>query len=287
MVKNDKKVNKLSRTNGRLKTYTVKLNDLKKADYNPNTMEDRDFANLKKSIERYGYIEPIIVNRRNNVIIGGHHRYDALKLQGVEDVDIVYVDLDEAEEKRLNIALNRISGYWDIDKLEGIVNELMDYDPTLMEFTGLSEFELDSMFGVMEVDFLDEDNYVKDDETYVKTAKTPIYEITGDEPDIDELIDKNKSKELIKNINDAFENSKITEEQKKFLIYATTRHLVFNYANIAEYYAHQNKDMQELMEQSALIILDYNQAVKNGYLKLTSRVNELLELELENSDENE
>ncbi len=264
---------------GKLETHTVKISELVEADYNPNVMEERDFQNLENSIERYGYIEPIIVNKRNNVIVGGHHRLRALKNKGVKEVDVVYVDLDESEEKRLNIALNRISGYWDIDKLEEVVNELMADDPSLIEFTGLSEFELDSMFGVEEVDFLDKDGFIDDDETYVKEIKTPIYEITGKEPNIKDLCNHKKTDELINNIIVAYENEVITEEQRDFLIRAAQRNLEFNYANIAEYYAHQNAEVQDLMEQSALIILDINSAIKNGFITLSERMSELLGLD--------
>lgn len=233
---------------GKMKLYTVKVEDLVDADYNPNVMEERDFENLENSIERYGYIEPIIVNKRNNVIVGGHHRLRVLKKKGIKEVDVVYVDLDENDEKRLNIALNRISGYWDIDKLEEVVNDLMADDPSLIDFTGLSEFELDSMFSVEDVDFLGKDSFINDD-TYVK-------EITGKVSEICELCDHTKTDELINDINNAFEKDLIDKKQQEFLICAAQRHLVFNYANIAEYYTHQNKNMQDLMKQSALIILD-------------------------------
>lgn len=233
---------------GKMKLYTVKVEDLIDADYNPNVMEERDFENLENSIERYGYIEPIIVNRRNNVIVGGHHRLRVLKKKGVKEVDVVYVDLDENDEKRLNIALNRINGYWDIDKLEEVVNDLMADDPSLIDFTGLSEFELDSMFSVEDVDFLGKDSFINDD--------THIKEITGKVPEIYELCDHTKTDKLINNINNAFEKNLIDKKQQEFLICAAQRHLVFDYVNIAEYYAHQNKNMQDLMKQSDLIILD-------------------------------
>lgn len=255
-------MNKKDANAGKMKLYTVKVSDLIDAEYNPNVMEERDFENLENSIDRYGYIEPIIVNRRNNVIVGGHHRLRVLKKKGVKEVDIIYVDLDESDEKRLNIALNRISGYWDIDKLEEVVNDLMTDDISLINFTGLSEFELDSMFDIEEIDFIDKDGFIDDDdETYVKEIKTPIYEITGKEPNIEELCNYTKTDELINNINLYFDKGLITKEQKDFLIRAAQRHLVFNYANIAEYYVHQEKDMQELMEQSALIISDVNNAI--------------------------
>ena len=82
MVQRLIKMNLENRDVGKLETHTVKISELVEADYNPNVMEERDFQNLENSIERYGYIEPIIVNKRNNVIVGGHHRLRALKNKG-------------------------------------------------------------------------------------------------------------------------------------------------------------------------------------------------------------
>ena len=88
-----------------------------------------------------------------------------------------------------------------------------------------------------------------------------------------ELVDQRKFYELIKNI----ENSNVSDEQKKFLKLSATRHLVFNYSLIAEYYAHQDKEMQELMEQSALVIIDLDNAIKYGFANLMEKLNEIEE----------
>lgn len=61
------------------------------------------------------------------------------------------------------------------------------------------------------------------------------------------------------------------------MINASKRHLVFDYGKIAEYYAHQNKEMQELMEKSALVIIDFNDAIKNGYVELRKEIMEYVE----------
>ena len=86
---------------------------------------------------------------------------------------------------------------------------------------------------------------------------------------------------LIKKIKEA----DITKEQKEFLINSAQRHLVFDYSKIAEYYAHQDKTMQELMEQSALVIIDFNDAIKNGYVELTNTIEEIEELDMESEDD--
>ena len=71
-------------------------------------------------------------------------------------------------------------------------------------------------------------------------------------------------------------SSKLPEEEKEFLLLAATRHIVFNYSKIADYYAHSNKQMQELMEDSALVILDLNDAIANGYIKLSKNIERIM-----------
>ena len=71
--------------------------------------------------------------------------------------------------------------------------------------------------------------------------------------------------QLIKEI----ENSKISDEEKSFLKFAAYRHNVFNYQNIAEFYAHADIELKDLMEKSALVIIDYKKAIENGFVELT------------------
>lgn len=113
----------------------------------------------------------------------------------------------------------------------------------------------------------------KQQKKYTNVINIPQYEIKGICPTEYELIDQRKFYELLKNID----NSNVTDEQKKFLKLSATRHLVFNYSLIAEYYAHQNKEMQELMEQSALVIIDLDNAIKYGFANLMEKLNEIEE----------
>lgn len=87
-------------------------------------------------------------------------------------------------------------------------------------------------------------------------------------PSIEKMYDLSKYKKLIENI----ENSNVTEKEKEFLKISATRHIVFNYKNIAEYYAHSDAKMQRLMEESALVIIDVNDAIKNGYASFSKRM---------------
>jgi hypothetical protein len=112
----------------------------------------------------------------------------------------------------------------------------------------------------------------KQDIKYTHKIKTPQYEITGEKPLLASLCNDAKCNELISKIR----KSNVTEEQKKFLINAAKRHLVFNYKNIAEYYAHADKEMQELMEDSALVIIDFDDAIAKGYVKLSKDISEII-----------
>lgn len=113
----------------------------------------------------------------------------------------------------------------------------------------------------------------KQQKKYTNVINIPQYEIKGLCPNELDLIDQRKYYELVNKIN----KSNVSEEQKKFLLLAATRHLVFNYSLIAEYYPHQSKEMQELMEQSALVIIDFDNAIKYGCANLMEQFNEIEE----------
>lgn len=105
------------------------IKDLNPAVYNPRKdlqPGDVEYEHIKNSIEKFGYIDPIIYNKKNNVIIGGHQRFKVLKELGYKEIDCVEVDLEEKEEKALNIALNKIGGEWDMEALQVLLSEFDD-----------------------------------------------------------------------------------------------------------------------------------------------------------------
>lgn len=111
-----------------------------------------------------------------------------------------------------------------------------------------------------------------EDVKYSKKIEVPQYLPSKEKPPIESLMDYSKYSKLLANIK----NSNVSEEEKKFLKLAASRHIVFNYAKIADYYAHSNRGMQELMEQSALVILDIDDAIANGYVKLSKDIEKLI-----------
>lgn len=125
------------------------INDLISPDWNPRQITETEMEKLKTSIKEFGYVDPIIVNQHNNHIVGGNQRYLALKELGYNEVEVLYINEPNIlKEKAMNIALNKISGEWDQDKLDVVLEEiqLSDIDITLtgfdeIEFTNLSEDE--------------------------------------------------------------------------------------------------------------------------------------------------
>ena len=105
-------------------------------------------------------------------------------------------------------------------------------------------------------------------EKYTHNIVAPIYEPKNRKPHVLELYDFSKSNRLINEIL----SSKVTDDEKKFLITAAKRHVKFNFSLIADYYAHSGKEMQHLMERSALVIIDFQKAIEYNYVKLSQDI---------------
>ena len=129
-----------------MKIFIMPIADLHPADYNPRKdlkPGDREYDKLVRSIEEFGYVEPIVWNRTTGNIIGGHQRLKVLIDKGYTEIEVVELELDEQEEKILNVALNKISGRWDNEKLIAVLEELKEQEE--MELTGFEDWELEAL----------------------------------------------------------------------------------------------------------------------------------------------
>lgn len=109
-----------------MKIQKIQICELKIAEYNPRknlTEKDPEYKKIKNSIEEFGYISPIIVNS-DMTVISGHQRLKVLKDMGETQIECIVVEFDKNKEKMLSVALNKISGEWDYQKLETLFNEL-------------------------------------------------------------------------------------------------------------------------------------------------------------------
>ncbi|MDR0905779.1 MAG: ParB N-terminal domain-containing protein [Oscillospiraceae bacterium] len=140
----------------------VKASEISPAAYNPRktlAAGDAEYEQIKRSIEHFGMVEPIVWNRRTGNIVGGHQRYTVLCDMGIDEFDVSVIDIDELQEKSLNIALNKISGEWDDDKLSVLLEELAaDADEMLASLTGFTQAELDELFMLPDADNMDDDD---------------------------------------------------------------------------------------------------------------------------------
>ena len=233
-----------------LKIEYLPIKALKPYEKNTRKHQKKDIDNIARSIEKFGMNDPIGI-WKDNIIVEGHGRLLACKQLGMTEVPCVRLDhLTDEQRREYAIAHNATAelSIWDKDFL---AEELADLD--------LSNFDFS---------FLDDE---KKENPYTAKIKIPQYEVQGEQPSLDELYDTDKTDDLIAEIS----ISDVSEAEKQFLIEAAKRHTVFNYRNIAEYYAHASYEMQQLMERSALVIIDYEDAIANGYVRLSERLKRL------------
>lgn len=137
------------------------ISELRPAEYNPRKdlqPGDAEYEKLKRSLTEFGYVEPVIYNATTGHVVGGHQRLKVLADLGHTEVDCVVVELDETREKALNIALNKISGDWDEDKLALLIADLdaSDFD---VELTGFDDAEIQAMIGSLDDGDVEDDDF--------------------------------------------------------------------------------------------------------------------------------
>jgi hypothetical protein len=238
----------------KLRHNTGQIPDVPK---NPRTIRDDRFQMLKNSIQE----DPEMIEMRELlvypvdeqfVVIGGNMRLTAMKDLGYTEAPCKVLTTATPAKKLRAILTKDNVAYGDFD------------------FLALEEWDTDELtqWGM---EFPKEEENEEESEKYTMKVGTPVYEPKGDAPNIKDLYDTTKAIELDAEI----QNSELPEEIKTFLTLASKRHVIFDYGQIAEYYSHAPKEVQELMEKSALVIIDYNQAIENGYVTLTEKLKEL------------
>lgn len=139
----------------------IKIEQMHIAEYHPRIKlqpDDKEYKVLEKSINAYGNVLPIVWNERTGNVVGGTQRLTILTNNGSIEADVVVVDLSLTEEKALNLALNKISGKWDKDKLRNVIDELQqEIDLTV---TGFDEIEVENILTNIQLDL---DSFFEDE----------------------------------------------------------------------------------------------------------------------------
>lgn len=126
-----------------------------------------------------------------------------------------------------------------------------------------------------------EQEIVEEKSKYTRKIEIPIYEPKNRMPNVHELLDTEKRDELIQTIN---KTQNIPDEVREFLITAAYRHTQFNYSLIADFYAHAPLEIKDLMEQSALVIIDYDKAIENGFISYEKEIKGIMDEFLDSKD---
>ena len=255
---------------------------------NHKVHSDEQILRIASSIQEFGMDQPVVVDK-NMVIIKGHGRREAALKLKLKTIPVIIADeLDEYQVKAARIADNKSSSVeYDLDALKFDIGTLNLQGFNLASL-GIQPLELDELMKELDQSNFENDFQeisdkvsqqqseilpvvgVENENFYTDKIETPIYEPKGEKPFINDLIDLNKYKSLCQEI----EQSNLSGEEKQFLMFAASRHIVFNYEKIANYYAHSGKTTQGLFENSALVIIDFDKAVENGFVKLSKEMNE-------------
>lgn len=235
---------------------------------NSRTHSDEQVAQIAASIKEFGFNNPVLVDE-NDGIIAGHGRVLAARKLKLNEVPCIKLHhLSENQKKAYIIADNKLAlnAGWDDEILKIELTDLLS-EGFALDILGFDQSDLDDIF-IPEITN-DEDN------KYTQKVDAPTYEPTGDKPSFEELYSDEKAMDLITSIQE----SSLSDKEKQFLMAAASRHIVFNYEKIANFYAHSSKECQQLMEDSALVIIDFNKAIENGFVKLTEEINEMFDIE--------
>lgn len=259
---------------------TVKLQEISPDPANVRKHSDRNIEAIIASLRAFGQQKPIVVDQRG-IILAGNGTYEAARRLGWENIQITRTALSGPLATAYAIADNRTAELAEWDS-ENLALQLQSFRDANLD-TAIAGFDEQETNDLLDEFLKDVDgsgteqigNREDADYNYTSRIIAPVYEPTGECPEVRELTSREKTQELI----DEIKASTVPADVKNFLITAAERHCVFHFARIAEFYAHSNKDVQNLMEKSGLVIIDFDKAIEAGFVKLSERLGAIAELE--------
>jgi hypothetical protein len=227
---------------------------------NARTHSDTQIKQIAASISEFGFVNPILVDTGYGVI-AGHGRLEAAKALGMSEAPAIVLNgLTEVQVKALRLADNKIAqnSGWDTKLLSVELGEIqaLDFDVAVIGFDDLS------------IAALNDQTAEEQDQVYTRKITSPVYEVKGNRPKVSDLYDTSKTAELVAEIDAA----KLPIDLAAYLKAAAQRHTVVDFAKSAEFYAHADAKVQHLMENQALVIIDFKRAIELGFVKLTAEI---------------
>ena len=244
------------------------MNEIKFDKRNYRKHDKKNKSLIKKSLEKFGAGRSIVVDAEGE-IIGGNGVYEqAQKLglktkivetDGSELVVVKRTDVKTDDEKRKALAV-----------MDNSTSDTSEFDLELLT----ADFTVDELedFGI---ELPEEEEEEEKNDKYSIKINPPVYTKKKEKrPKLSQCVDLEKYNQLKKEIEN---NKNISEEERTLLLLASTRHICFNYENIAEYYCHCSDDTKSLMEKNALVIVDINKAIEYGFVKYTEEIINIIE----------
>jgi ParB-like chromosome segregation protein Spo0J len=186
----------------------LSIDQINAAPYNPRKKlkpSDPQYQKLKQSIEYFGYVDPLIWNKRTGHLVGGHQRFQILKDKGLNQVQVSVVDIDLEQEKSLNLALNKIKGTWDEELLKDVLQEISSIDDELALLAGFDDTEINQILHEL-------------DDHAEKEAKALFHsEENRDEPNYSETVNEQIDEEELSEVPEAIELNRISSDIKRTL----------------------------------------------------------------------
>ena len=236
------------------------LTDLVPYARNARTHSAAQVSQIAASVREFGWTNPVLVDDIGG-IIAGHGRVMAAQLLGMDQVPCIrLLGLTKTQQRAYALADNRLAlnAGWDAEMLAVELDELRD-DGFNLSLLGFESEELNELIGTPNI---------KEEIGYTRKIETPVYTPKGTKPAVEELFNREKADALLEQIAKA----DLTPDERLFLTLAAARHVVFDYHNIAEFYCHAPQHVQALMEDSALVIIDFDKAIENGYVQLSQKL---------------
>ncbi len=212
-----------------LRGLALELGDLTQDPANARLHPERNMEALKASLHRFGQRKPVVVRREGMIVIAGNGTLAAAKALGWSHVAAVIVEDDATTATGYAIADNRTAelAEWDVKALNALMNSIQgSIGPSEL---GFEPDDLAALLGGVDLP--------EEDEKYTRKIESPVYEPTGDKPPVGKLYDNKKAARLIGEIV----NADLPDEVRKFLIASAMRHTVFDYGQIANFYAHSGR----------------------------------------------
>jgi hypothetical protein len=258
----------------------MKVADLSNDPANVRKHSERNIETIMGSLRRFGQQKPIVVDK-SGVVRAGNGTLEAARRLGWETIEAAVSELTGSEMTAYAIADNRTAelAEWDEAALAATLEGLQFDDEELLAAAGFDENELAEL--MQDIELADEHGEGGDgtggidDDTYTAKIVAPIYEPKGECPAVADLYDRKKTAELVAGIKSA----KLPKETTEFLLLAAERHTAFHFRNIAEFYCHASAEVQDLMERSGLVIIDFKKAIEYGFVHMTERLGQLADLE--------